>query len=71
VARRNSRANAVRVRERGRATQEELVVALKGLLMASVDVLRAAGEVEMIDRDWIDANVRFPTKRKNSNGHAG
>ena len=65
MARRNSRANAVRVRDRGRVSQEELVVALKGLLVASVDVLRAAGEVEMIDRDWIEANVRFPIKRKN------
>ena len=65
MTRRNSRGNAVRVRERGGATEEELVLALKGLLVASVDVLRAAGEVEMIDRDWIEANVRFPTRRRN------
>lgn len=60
MARGERHGTVVRVRERKRATGEELSMAIRGLLLVSVDVLRAAGEVRTLDVEWIEENVRIP-----------
>lgn len=60
MARGERRGKVVRVRDRARVTGEELSMAIRGLLLVSVDVLRAAGEVRTLDVEWIEENVRIP-----------
>lgn len=50
---------AVQLRDRERVTEKELSRGLRGLLRVSVDVLRSSGDVQVVDRRWIDENVRF------------
>lgn len=49
----------LRVRERGPATDGELRRAIEGLLIISVETYRATGEIEVLDRRWLEDNVRF------------
>lgn len=49
----------VRVHDRGPATAAELRQAMTGLLRIGVDVLRSDGEVEVLDRRWLDENLKF------------
>ena len=50
---------AVRVQDRGLAAAAELRQAVTGLLRIGVDVLRSDGEVEVLDRRWLDENLKF------------
>jgi hypothetical protein len=59
VGREPAKRTAIQFRDRKGATEKELSTGLLGLLRVSADVLRSSGDVSVVDRRWIDENVRF------------